>query len=217
MAVSSRFMLCTGPILHRTHPTLTSAEKQYTLAGGTKGFQQPSTAHEICCDRITVIRTHRVPRNIAVSRTWILLACGLFFSGIHASSQHPSEAASVSLCPLPAAYRQVSVEDERTSRAIHEPQGFPIEQQAEEISARLQQLGSRIQQNVGNGGEISTLLASDFEGTRLLTEHRATDSARFAVYNGEPPRNPVLDRHSLAREFVAFVSEFQTIRVTEFE
>ena len=97
---------------------------------------------------------------------------------------------------------------------------FPAEKEAQELAARLSELGAILRENPGRAQDATDLLlAPEFKGGRLVpaAEVSLGNSPRLEIFRAAPmPAELVRDRGSFRGELTALVEEFQAIRVAEF-
>jgi Tfp pilus assembly protein PilF/peroxiredoxin len=97
---------------------------------------------------------------------------------------------------------------------------FPEEKQAEELAARLGELGTRLREGPARAADVADwLLAADFKGGRLLPgkEVATGNSPKLAVYRaqGSAP-DLVLDRAAFGKELTALLGDFESLQTAEF-
>ena len=97
---------------------------------------------------------------------------------------------------------------------------FPEEKEAEELAARLHELGAILRRGPGHAGELpASFLDPGFRGGRLVPadEVAVGSSPRLLVFRARGlPSELVADRAAFGRELLALVADFESIDTAEF-
>ena len=97
---------------------------------------------------------------------------------------------------------------------------FPEELEAEELSARLAELGGRLKQSPDRASEVADfLLAPTFRGARLRPNEGAAIAQQSTLQiqrAGTLSQEPVLDSRSFTSELRGLLTDFRQVTVAEF-
>ena len=97
---------------------------------------------------------------------------------------------------------------------------FPNEKEAEDLTARLRELGQRLRNRPRGGADpVGFLLAPEFRGARLTPVEEATivDRPPLQVFRSKAMGSALVrDRRSFGEEILALVADLDTVEVAEF-
>jgi Tfp pilus assembly protein PilF/peroxiredoxin len=97
---------------------------------------------------------------------------------------------------------------------------FPEEKEAEELAARLGELGARLRESPARAGDaVEPLLAAEFKGARLTSTDEVAlgTSPQLEVFRARVlPPELVRDRGSFGAELAALVAGFESLQTAEF-